>query len=106
MAAGGPVCHVENADKIKTAMAPSQMCQCFEDQLSQDIGSQADLSEIRVVLKMDSAHYVEATITRESDQNSIVLPPMAVEVLDRPLNLTDIRSLATSIGHALLNQKS
>lgn len=106
MAADGPMCRVENAEKIKIAMAPSQMCQCFQDQLSQTLGSQGDLSEIHVVLKMDSAHYVEATITKASDGDSVVLPPMAVEVLDRPLNLTDIRSLANSIGHALLNQKS
>lgn len=106
MAANGPACHVENADKIKTAMSRSEMCQSFEEQISKDVGSQTDLSQIRVILKMDNAHYVEATITKASDENSVVLPPMAVEVLDRPLNLTDIRSLATSIGHALLNQKS
>lgn len=106
MAANEPECRVEGADKIKVAMAPAQMCRCFQDQLAEDIGSKTDLSDIRVVLKMDGAHSVKATITNVSGEQSQIISPITVEVLDRPINLRDIRSLASSIGHALLNQNS
>lgn len=106
MAANEPECRVESAGKMKVAMAPAQMCRSFQDQLAEDIGSKADLSDIRVVLKVDGAHSVEATITTVSGEQSQIVSPITVEVLDRPVNLRDIRSLATSVGHALLNQNS
>ncbi len=105
MAANLPQCHVEGVKLIKASMTPSQMCECFQDRLVKEVGSNTDLSNVRIVLRAESAHKVEASITKVSDDHSDDLPPMAVQVLDRPINSSDIQSLAAAVGHALLNQK-
>lgn len=98
-------CHVENAKAAKLSISPSQMCQCFQRRLAGEVGSDIDLSTIRVVLNPRNSHEVEASLHAVSGNGAAVLEPISVKVLDRPINSSDIESLASAVGHALLNQK-
>lgn len=105
MAANLPACHVEDAKQTKLSMSPSQMCECFQSRLAKDLGSDTDLSDLRVTLRAPSAHEVEASVTKASGDEAAILPPMTVKVLDRPISSGDVQSLAASVARALLNQK-
>lgn len=90
-----PACHVEGIKLIKASMSPLQMCHCFQTRLAKDVGSDTDLTDIRIILRTKSAHKVEASISRVSDDHSDVFAQMAIKVHDRPINSSDIQSLAT-----------
>ncbi|MCK0098008.1 hypothetical protein MWU38_01315 [Qipengyuania sp. S6317L1] len=105
MAADVPSCRVENANAAKLSMSSSQMCQCFQRRLADEVGSDIDLSAIRIVLKPRNSHEVEASVHAASETSAPVLEPVSVKVFDRSINASDIESLASAVGRALLDPK-
>ena len=97
----GETCTVEGAQYLSVSATEVEICDLFQSKLSEALGSGGPGGDVAVSLEIEKSGTINASVTKTAESTPTNYPTVSVDVMDRPLNLSDVEQLAMSAARVI-----
>lgn len=99
-----PICSAEGVQYVPGASDGDAVCARFLARMHSRLDGEPDRAGLAVALTIGKNGTISAAITEPNSQRTQPFPEVAVDVMDRPLNYSDLDQLADATA-AMLNEQ-
>jgi len=100
----GESCTVEGAQFLSESATETQICNLFEAKLSEAMEDEGAGSNLAMSIEIEKTGTINASIAKMTGSDPATYPTISVDVMDRPLNLSDVERLAVSAAEAIQSE--
>ncbi|WP_337660948.1 hypothetical protein [Erythrobacter sp. Alg231-14] len=105
----GDTCRVDGAQFLGVSATDAEICELFRTKLGEALGDQDRTDGLSMTLTVEKSGTINADIAKLDEGNTNIeaksaYPTVSVDVMDRPLNLSDVERLAQAAANVMVSE--